>query len=689
MSLEFSIETSRQTQTRQGVLEAFWRRLLSAAEPAALLSGLAEALSSLTGCASVAYSLDPDSGELSAASELHAPVLCSPPTEALEFPEASGPLRLDLSAAQDDTAWGEFIAANRAGLESSGWRLAWALPAGGRLAGLVFLCAGTRLQRRSARSAAELALRAAVLGLERLAAREQVRRASFEYRLKLLEIETLRDVGVALGGLLDLDCLCHELLSRAASLLNANRAAVLLATPADSAGIRGHLCVKESFSLEPSQAVALERFVRARLLADLTEGQTLRLNTPEDLPAAAGCGKLLAAPVRHKGQLLGVILAADKEDRHDARPDFDPEDEGLLTAIANFAGAAVSNANLYRSVNEIRRYNESILASIASGVITTGTGGRVVSFNSSAAAIFGLKPSAAAGLGLEQLFASIGCPGLPARLNEAIGQGAAFQETNLRGVRPDGVELVLNVSAAALLDETGGGVRGMVVSVENISEPARVREMLKRYVSPEVAEAALAGGRVPGLGGELREVTVLFADIRGFTALAEARAPEEVVELLNRYYNLMIEVAFRFKGTVDKIVGDEIMVLFGAPVAFPDDNRRAALCALTMLRELERFNRERSGHGQPRLEAGIGLGRGPVIFGNVGSSRRMDYTVIGDTVNLASRLVAVARPGQIVASDSVAERLDAQFSLQELGRLHLKGRREPVEAWSLTDGPRK
>ncbi|MCE5269876.1 PAS domain S-box protein [bacterium] len=689
MSLEFSIETSRQTQTRQGVLEAFWRSLLSAGEAAALLSGLAEALSSLTGCAAVAYCLDPDSGELTAVGSLHAPGLCAPRPEALEFPEAAAPLRLDLSAAPDSTSWGEFIAVNRAALEGSGWRLAWALPAAGRLAALVFLCAGTRLQRRSARTAAELALRAAVLGLERLAAREQVRRASFEYRLKLLEIETLRDVGVALGGLLDLDCLCRELLARAASLLNAERAAVLLAPVADSSGESVPLAVKESFNLEPGQAEALEQFVRGSLIADLSGGLALRLNLPGALPSATGCGKLLAAPVRHKGVLLGALLAADKEGRHGARPDFDPEDEGLLTAIANFAGAAVSNANLYRSVNEIRRYNESILASIASGVITTGAGGKIVSFNASAAAIFGLEPAAAAGLSLEQLFASIGCPGLPERLRPALERGVAFQETSLRGVRPDGAELVLNVSAAALLDEESGGVRGLVVSVENISEPARVREMLKRYVSPEVAEAALSGGRIPGLGGELREVTVLFADIRGFTALAEARAPDEVVELLNRYYNLMIEVAFSFKGTVDKIVGDEIMVLFGAPVAFPDDNRRAALCALAMLRELERFNRERRGPGQPPLEAGIGLGRGTVIFGNIGSRRRMDYTVIGDTVNLASRLVAVARPGQIVVSDSVAESLGAQFSLQELGRLHLKGRREPVLAWSLTDGPRQ
>jgi adenylate cyclase len=298
-----------------------------------------------------------------------------------------------------------------------------------------------------------------------------------------------------------------------------------------------------------------------------------------------------------------------------------------------------------------------------------------------------LDGTAAAALGLEGFFKSIGCPELAEKLRPALENGIPCQETALRGRRTDGSELVLNVSAAPLMDETSGGIGGMVVSVENISEGARVKEMLKRYVSPAVAELALTRRGGLDLGGELREVTVLFADIRGFTALAEIRSPAEVVELLNQYFDLMIEVAFRMNGTVDKIIGDEIMVLFGAPLAFPDDTRRAALCALAMRRELERFNSLRAGCGEPPLEAGIGINRGSVISGNIGSSRRMDYTVIGDTVNLASRLVSAARPGEIIVSRSAAVCLDSGFSIQDMGSLKVKGRREPVEVLRLLDGP--
>lgn len=687
MGLEFSIETRGRTETRQTVLDRFWRSLLSAGDAATVLHELAAAFSALTGCETRAFRLDPDSGELFSPGRLNASSLIAPSLPARFFPESSGPLRLDLTVSQDNPAWNEFIASNREAIDRAGWRLAWALPAGGSLAGMIFLCAGSRIQRRSARGAMELAVRGASLSLERLAASEQTRRCAFEYRLKLLEIETLRDVGVALGSLLDLDCLCRELLARATSLLNTNRAAVLLTGEHDSTGNDPGLRIRETFNLDPEQADALEKFTADRLIDELADGHTLRINGPGELPSAMGCGKLLAAPVRHKGELLGAILTADKEGRHGALPDFDGEDEGLLNSIANFAGAAVSNARLYRNVNEIRRYNESILACIASGVITTGTRGEIVSFNTSAASIFGLDETAASKLGLAGLFNSIGCPELSEKLRPALENGIPCQETALRGCRSDGSELVLNVSAAPLLDDVTGSISGMVVSVENISEGARVKEMLKRYVSPAVAELALTRHGGLDLGGELRDVTVLFADIRGFTALAELRSPSEVVELLNQYFDMMIEIVFRMNGTVDKIIGDEIMVLFGAPLAFPDDTLRAALCALTMRRELERFNRLRASLGEPPLEAGIGINRGSVISGNIGSRKRMDYTVIGDTVNLASRLVAAARPGEIIVSRSAAVCLDRGFTLQDMGSLKVKGRREPVEVLRLLDGP--
>jgi adenylate cyclase len=186
------------------------------------------------------------------------------------------------------------------------------------------------------------------------------------------------------------------------------------------------------------------------------------------------------------------------------------------------------------------------------------------------------------------------------------------------------------------------------------------------------------------LGGKLCEVTVLFADIRGFTSLSEQLTPQQVVEMLNGYFDLIIDVVFRYNGTVDKIVGDEIMVLFGAPFPSDDDTNRAVHCAMDMLDTLESFNVQRGKRGESPLQIGIGLNRGGVISGNIGSTRHMDYTVIGDAVNLASRLVDNASPGQILMTRSVVDGLRDGFGSRRIGEISVKGKQKPVEVFEVS-----
>src|SRR5262249_13102829 len=149
-------------------------------------------------------------------------------------------------------------------------------------------------------------------------------------------------------------------------------------------------------------------------------------------------------------------------------------------------------------------------------------------------------------------------------------------------------------------------------------------------------------------GGEQREVTILFADIRGFTSMSEARPAQDIVTLLNEYFEVMVEVLFRFEGTLDKFVGDEIMALFGAPLALSDAPLAAVACAVEMHRALGEFNRPRLAERQEAIRVGIGINTGPVVTGAIGSSRAIQYTAIGDPVNTASRLCNIAQPGQVL-----------------------------------------
>ncbi len=186
------------------------------------------------------------------------------------------------------------------------------------------------------------------------------------------------------------------------------------------------------------------------------------------------------------------------------------------------------------------------------------------------------------------------------------------------------------------LDHVGQLAEGFNGMVAALRQAAFVKDTFGRYVTPQVRDEILRG-RV-ALGGELRQATVLFSDIRGFTALSERMAPADVVQFLNRYLDLMVEIVVEHGGTIDKFIGDAVMASFGVPLSRPDDALRAVRTALAMLERLSRWNTERALAGEPAVEIGIGLCTGEVLAGNIGSSRKMEYTVIGDTVNTASRI---------------------------------------------------
>ncbi|MEA2063900.1 MAG: adenylate/guanylate cyclase domain-containing protein [Gemmatimonadota bacterium] len=544
------------------------------------------------------------------------------------------------------------------------------------------------------RAVLELTARPAAALMERFSFDRRIKQSSFQTNLKSLELEVLQDVGIAIASTLNVRELTRILLLRTVSVMNVNHALILLRDSGQPGGIgrasmepsRAPMTVVEKFGFDEKSPNQLGTFGGSELiLENLDKLEHTIINDPALVPEALGCHKLLVSPIQSKGVLLGAIGVGNKEGRHGENPDFTGDDLGLLGAIANLAGAAISNARLYQSVLEIKNYNENILRSIANGVITNDMLGCIVSYNASAARIFGIPVEKAEKMRLKQLFTELEAPELGGNLEKLLAEGRTYQETNLRARSKTGSEVIFNLSANPLTaHEQKGKTRGMVVSVENISESARVKEMLKRYVHPIVVDMALESGQELVLGGQLREVTVLFADIRGFTSLSEQRTPGEVVEILNNFFDLMIDVVFNHNGTVDKIVGDEIMVLFGAPFSFGDDTRRAVSCALSMLEALRSFNNRRRARGEVAIEVGIGINRGPVVSGNIGSTRQMSYTVIGDAVNLASRLVDHAGPGQILISRSVREELDSVFICRKTNdRLKVKGKKKPVEVFEV------
>jgi adenylate cyclase len=209
-----------------------------------------------------------------------------------------------------------------------------------------------------------------------------------------------------------------------------------------------------------------------------------------------------------------------------------------------------------------------------------------------------------------------------------------------------------------------------------------LRTLFNRYVSEEVAGEIVADpGRHLKLGGEKREVTVLFGDLRGFTPLAERLDPQNVVDILNVYLTHVVDAVFEFGGTLDKFRGDGVMAFFGAPIRRDNDPANAVRCALAMQERLKDITFEK--FPDLRLRMGIGINTGIVIVGNIGSERRMDYTVIGNEVNIAQRFESNAGPGQILITGSTYEHVKGAVQVRELGLLRVMGKQEGVMAYDV------
>ena len=210
----------------------------------------------------------------------------------------------------------------------------------------------------------------------------------------------------------------------------------------------------------------------------------------------------------------------------------------------------------------------------------------------------------------------------------------------------------------------------------------RTRERFQRLLSPDLAEMVVSGKLKVKKGGQNRVATVVFIDIRGFTAMSENARPTEVLQMLNEYFEMVVEIVFRCEGTVDKFMGDAIMVIWGAPLTHDDDPIRAVQAALEINAELAEFNKRRRSEDKSEIGIGIGVNTGNLVAGYMGSTRAMSYSVIGDTVNTASRLCAAAKQGQILISENTLNHLGGKFEVSEIEPLQAKGKFNPIQVYN-------
>ncbi|HEX2572530.1 MAG TPA: adenylate/guanylate cyclase domain-containing protein [Polyangia bacterium] len=386
---------------------------------------------------------------------------------------------------------------------------------------------------------------------------------------------------------------------------------------------------------------------------------------------------LLCVPMINKnGTRVGVIQVLDH--RGGA---FTERDELRLRSLAAQAAVAVDNARLLEEVLDEKTYSESILASLSDGVVSVDAGLRVARANPAAYRIFGWRAAEVQGRPLREL--------LPDPENDFE---IDIVEKVARSGKPDSAEdadlcladgrlISVNLTAAPLATAKGEAI-GTLVVVDDITTDKRVRSVMTRYLPKKVVDELLQHDRA-ALGGAAQTVTVLFTDIRGFTTLTEELGPRETVTMLNEYFTEMIDVLDRHNGVLDKFIGDALMGIFGMPFAGPYDADSAVATANEMVAALRPFNQLRRVRGQKEIRIGAGLNTGEAVAGNIGSPKRMSYTVIGDSVNLASRLEGATKVygTSVLMSEYTFEALRERTFVREVDIIRVKGKTRPVAVY--------
>lgn len=405
----------------------------------------------------------------------------------------------------------------------------------------------------------------------------------------------------------------------------------------------------------------------------------LRFNPAFDKKTGFFTRSILCVPIVNKhGKVIGVTQVLNKR----GGP-FTSEDESRLRAFTAQISIALENAKLFADVQNMKNYNEAMLESMSNAVITLDDGEKIATCNAAGLRILKVHPNQILNRPAGEFFS-----GSNAWLLEKLRRVSETQTADLvmdaeLVVGED--KLSVNLTALPLLSTEKKRI-GSMLMLEDISNEKRLKSTMSRYMDPGIADQMLASG-AEALGGKSVVATILFSDIRSFTTITETLGAQGTVALLNEYFTLMVDCIQREEGMLDKFIGDAIMAAFGIPVGHEDDTDRAVRSAIAMIRELRAWNRGRVKDGKMAVDIGIGLNTDNVVSGNIGSKKRMDYTIIGDGVNLAARLESACKQygAHILISEFTYKALKSTYYSRELDLVVVKGKTKPVAIYEILD----
>jgi len=515
----------------------------------------------------------------------------------------------------------------------------------------------------------------AAAALENARLFEKVERAQREEAMFL-------DVVSLIASEIHLDPLLEKILVAATHLLGADRGSLFLHDPARDelySRVAGGVAVNE-IRFPANAGIAGECFTFGATISIADAYTDLRFNPEVDKGTGYRTRNILCMPIATKGgNKVGVMEILNKKEGA-----FTAADQKRLAALCAQAAVCIENAQLFEEVSDSHNYNESILRSMSNGVVTLDTANVVSKVNDSAQRILKRAEGDLLGKAARDVFGERN--GWVTRSLEKVHGTGKIDITVDTDLLVDGHAAVsVNLAAVPLRNMRDEPLGSMLV-MEDITREKRLRTTMSRYMSKAVMDQLLECGDAV-LNGTGREVSVLFSDIRGFTSMSERLGAKETVSMLNEYFTDMVDVVFEHNGILDKYIGDMIMAVFGSVLATDQDADNAVTVGSRMMVALRELNVRRVAAGQEAIRIGVGISTGHVVAGSIGSPKRLEYTVIGDRVNLAERLENANKyyGTSVLICQTTAGRLKRPVNLRELDLIRVRGMNTPVSIYEVLD----
>lgn len=485
----------------------------------------------------------------------------------------------------------------------------------------------------------------------------------------------LLEISVSIVSEIHLDPLLEKIMVAATTLLESDRGTLFLYDPRTDelySRVAGGI-TSEGIRFPAGAGLAGECFTSGKVINLADAYADPRFNQEVDRHTGYRTHSMLCMPIIARGERkIGVMQILNRR----GGP-FGPVEERRLRAFSAQAAVAIENAQLFEEVRTERNYNEAILHSMNNAVLTLDASGVVRKVNGSAARILRLGAEELVGRELDELF-----PGRNAWVVKSLAKVRDSGRTDIcidtdlfvEGSETVSVNLV-TVPLTSMRDEP----IGFMLMMEDITREKRLRNTMSRYMSKSVVDKLMESGEAE-LGGIGRDVSVLFSDIRGFTSISERLGAKETVALLNEYFTDMVDVVFAHNGVLDKYIGDMIMAVFGSVLQSKEDAINAVTVGNRMMTALHELNARRAARNAEPIRIGVGISTGNVVAGNIGSMKRMEYTVIGDRVNLAERLEGANKfyGTSILVCDATWAAVRKLTPTREIDLIRVRGRTAPV-----------